>query len=64
MFFNSLDYIIEFNQMDPEELIKRCRAIKLREEEEGRFAFRSKMKARGEKIVVGCLIGKYSIQGG
>lgn len=58
MFFNSLDYITEFNQMDPEELIKRCRAIKLSEDEEGRVAFRSKMKARGENIIVGCLIGK------
>ena len=44
--------------MDPEELIKRCRAIKLSEEEEGRVAFKSKMKARGEHIVAGCLIGK------
>ncbi|KAL9412032.1 hypothetical protein AB3S75_045609 [Citrus x aurantiifolia] len=44
--------------MDSEELIKRCRAIKLSDEEEGRVTFRSKMKAQGEKIVAGCLIGK------
>ncbi|KAH9751459.1 CCHC-type domain-containing protein [Citrus sinensis] len=44
--------------MDSEELIKRCRAIKLSDEEEGRVTLRSKMKAQGEKIVAGCLIGK------
>ncbi|KAL9427045.1 hypothetical protein AB3S75_033767 [Citrus x aurantiifolia] len=44
--------------MDPEELIRRCRAIKLSDEEEGRVSFKSKMKATGEKIVAGCLIGK------
>lgn len=44
--------------MDPEELIQRRRAIKLGEEEEMRVAFKSKMKARGEKIIAGCLIGK------
>ena len=45
-------------RMDPEELIRRCRAIKLSDEEEGRVSFKSKMKATGEKIVAGCLIGK------
>ena len=44
--------------MDPEELIRRCRAIKLSDEEEGRVSFKSQMKAIGEKIVAGCLIGK------
>ncbi|KAL9422784.1 hypothetical protein AB3S75_034960 [Citrus x aurantiifolia] len=44
--------------MDSEELIKRCRAIKLSDEEEGRVTFRSKMKAQGEKIVASCLIRK------
>ncbi|KAH9718254.1 CCHC-type domain-containing protein [Citrus sinensis] len=44
--------------MDSEELIKRYRAIKLSDEEEGRLTFRSKMKTQGEKIVAGCLIGK------
>ncbi|KAK9179229.1 hypothetical protein WN943_028428 [Citrus x changshan-huyou] len=44
--------------MDPEELIRRCRAIKLSDEEEGRVSFKSQMKATGEKIVAGCLIGK------
>lgn len=45
-------------RMDLEELIRRCRAIKLSDEEEGRVSFKSKMKATGEKIVAGCLIGK------
>ncbi|KAH9663933.1 CCHC-type domain-containing protein [Citrus sinensis] len=44
--------------MDAEDLIKRCRAIKLSDEEEGRFSFKRSMKAKGEKIVAGCLIGK------
>ena len=44
--------------MDPEELIRRCIAIKLSDEEEGRVSFKSQMKAIGEKIVAGCLIGK------
>lgn len=44
--------------MDPEKLIRRCRAIRLSDEEEGRVSFKSKMKAKGEKIVAGCLIGK------
>ena len=44
--------------MDPEELIRRCIAIKLSDEEEGIVSFKSKMKATGEKIVAGCLIRK------
>lgn len=44
--------------MDAEDLIKRCRVIKLSDEEEGRLSFKRSMKAKGEKIVAGCLIGK------
>ncbi|KAL9443825.1 hypothetical protein AB3S75_017078 [Citrus x aurantiifolia] len=44
--------------MDPEELIRRCRAIRLSEEEGGRVSFKTKMKAKGEKIAAGCLVGK------
>lgn len=44
--------------MESEELIRRCRAIKLSDEEGGRVSFKSKMKDKGEKIVAGCLIGK------
>lgn len=43
--------------MDAEELIKRCRAIRL-SEGEGIVSFKSNMKVKGEKIVAGCLIGK------
>ncbi|KAK9198658.1 hypothetical protein WN944_013844 [Citrus x changshan-huyou] len=41
-----------------EDLIKRCRAITISGEGEERVSFRSKMKAKGEKIVAECLIGK------
>lgn len=44
--------------METEELIKRCIVISLSEKEKGRVTFKSKMKAKGKKIVVGCLIGK------
>ncbi|KAL9409114.1 hypothetical protein AB3S75_047491 [Citrus x aurantiifolia] len=44
--------------MESEELIRRCRAIKLSDEEKGRVSFKSKMKDKGEKIVAGCLIDK------
>lgn len=43
--------------METEELIKRCIVISLSEKEKGRVTFKSKMKAKGKKIVVGCLIG-------
>ncbi|KAL9458876.1 hypothetical protein AB3S75_007708 [Citrus x aurantiifolia] len=44
--------------MDPEELIKRCRAIRLSDEEGGRVSFKNRMKINGEKILAGCLVGK------
>lgn len=44
-------------QMETEELIKRCKVISLSDEEEGRVTFMSKMKAKRERIVAGCLIG-------
>lgn len=44
--------------MDPKELIKRCIAMKLSEEKEWRVAFKSKMKAKSETIIDGCLIKK------
>lgn len=47
-----------FKQMDPEDLIKRCRAIRLSDEQEGRVFFKTSIKAKGEKIVTGYLIGK------
>lgn len=50
--------------MDTEELIKKCRAIRLTEEAEGRVIFKSKMKTKGEKIIAGCLIGKVVLNRG
>ena len=51
-------------KMDTEELIKKCRAIRLIEEAEGRVIFKSKMKTKGEKIIAGCLIGKVVLNRG
>ena len=50
--------------MDTEELIRKCRAIRLTEEAEGRVLFKSKMKTKQEKIVAGCLIGKVFLNRG
>ncbi|KAL9431631.1 hypothetical protein AB3S75_026765 [Citrus x aurantiifolia] len=44
--------------METEELIRRCRAIKLSGVEECKATFKSKMKSKGEQIVAGCLVGK------
>lgn len=44
--------------MDLEELIKRCRAIRLSDEEEGRVSFKNRTKIKGEKILAGSLVGK------
>ena len=44
--------------MDTEELIWRCKAITLSREGEGRVSLQSRMRAKGEKIVAGCLLGK------
>ncbi|KAL9408628.1 hypothetical protein AB3S75_047079 [Citrus x aurantiifolia] len=44
--------------MDTDELIKRCRSIRLSEEEEGKVAFQGRMKTKGEKILTSCLVGK------
>ncbi|KAK9190464.1 hypothetical protein WN943_019069 [Citrus x changshan-huyou] len=44
--------------METEELIRRCRAIKLSGVKEGKATFKRKMKSKGEQIVTGCLVGK------
>ena len=44
--------------MDTDELIKRCRAIRLSEEEEGKVTFRSRMKTKGVKILTCYLVRK------
>ena len=44
--------------MDTEELIKNCKAISLDEETRGKVTLKSKMKEKGEKILVGCLVRK------
>lgn len=46
------------NEMDYEELIRRCEAISLKLEEDNMIDFAGKMKAKGEKIATHCLIGK------
>ncbi|XP_024045326.1 uncharacterized protein LOC127901390 [Citrus sinensis] len=44
--------------METEELIRKCSAITLEEEEEDKVIFGGSMKAKGEKIAAGCLVGK------
>ena len=44
--------------METEELIRKCSAITLEEEEEDKVIFGGSMKAKGEKITAGCLVGK------
>ena len=47
--------------METEELIKKCRAITLEEEEEDKVSFASKMKAKGIETIERCLLGKVLI---
>ncbi|KAK9195052.1 hypothetical protein WN943_003169 [Citrus x changshan-huyou] len=44
--------------METEELIKKCSAITLEEEEEDRVIFGGSMKEKGAQIAAGCLVGK------
>lgn len=44
--------------METEELIKKCSAITLEEEEEDRVIFGGSMKEKGAHIAAGCLVGK------
>ncbi|KAH9785588.1 zinc knuckle protein [Citrus sinensis] len=44
--------------MNTEELIRKCQAITLKEEEEDTVAVMGKMKAKGVKITANCLVGK------
>ena len=44
--------------METEELIRRCKAITLRESEKSRVAIGDVMKGKERKLVTGCLLGK------
>lgn len=44
--------------MDTDELIRRCQEISLEGEKRGRVSFKNKMKATGQKLTEGCLLGK------
>lgn len=44
--------------MDTDELIKRCRSIRLSKEEESKVTFKGSMKTKRETILTGCLVGK------
>ena len=44
--------------MDIEELIQKCKGILLNGETRGKVTFKGNMKLKGEKIIVGCLMGK------
>lgn len=49
--------MFEINPIETE-LIRRYRAIKITEAEEGKATFKSTMKSKGERIVAGCLVEK------
>lgn len=44
--------------MATEELIRKCQAIALEEEDEDILTFMGSMKTRGEKMAANCLVGK------
>ena len=44
--------------MNTEELIRKCQAITLKEEEKDTVVVMGKMKAKGVNITVNCLVGK------
>lgn len=44
--------------MDAEELIRKCEAVHLKEEEEDIVTFMGRIKIHGEKMVAHCLVGK------
>lgn len=44
--------------MDTEELIRKCPAVALKEEEEDLVTVMGRMKIKGEKLAANCLIGK------
>lgn len=50
--------------MDTEELIRKCQAIVLKEEEEDTVQLREGMKATGAKLAANCLIGKVMLNRG
>ena len=43
--------------MDAEELIRKCQAVTLKEEEEDIETFMGRMKIKGEKVATHCLVG-------
>ncbi|KAL9457876.1 hypothetical protein AB3S75_006839 [Citrus x aurantiifolia] len=44
--------------MDTEELVRKCQAIVLKEEEEDTITIMGKMREAGEEIAANCLVGK------
>ncbi|KAL9437563.1 hypothetical protein AB3S75_023434 [Citrus x aurantiifolia] len=44
--------------MDTKELIRKCKAITLKEEETDKISFIGNMRKKGEKLAAHCLIGK------
>ncbi|KAL9437045.1 hypothetical protein AB3S75_022980 [Citrus x aurantiifolia] len=44
--------------MDTEELIRKCRAITIREEDRTQMSVEVNMKARNREVLAGCLVGK------
>ena len=44
--------------MDTDELIRKCKAITIREEDKSRVTLEASMKAKKEKALANCLVGK------
>ena len=44
--------------MDTEELVRKCQASVLKEEEEDTVTFKGKIRKAGEEIAANCLVGK------
>ncbi|KAH9783363.1 hypothetical protein KPL71_009281 [Citrus sinensis] len=44
--------------MDTEELIRKCKAITIREEDKGRITLEVNLKNKKEQMMAGCLVGK------
>ena len=47
--------------MDTEELIRKCKAITIKEKK-NRVTLEVRMKEKREKVLAGCLMGKYFLQ--
>ena len=53
------EYSLEaLTTMDTDELIRKCKVITIREEDKSRVTLEASMKAKKEKALANCLVGK------